>query len=378
MVGVGVTIIGAGVVGLAVARELGFCSEQVLVLEKESAPGKGISSRNSEVVHAGIYYPEGSLKAALCVEGSAMLRAYCAKTGVPLKKIGKVIVAASRKEEQALEDLCRKGTANGARDLRMLSGKELKKREPNVRGVCALFSPHTGIIDSHRLVRSLEIQCLAQGAAILYRTTLFAVEKAASGFTCRARGPGGEPYSFASRVVINAAGLDADEVASLAGIDVDASGCRIYPVKGEYFRVGAAKQGLVSGLVYPVPERNLMGLGVHATKDLSGSLRLGPNALPAKSRSYEVDPSHAQAFFESARQMLPFLEPADLAPDMAGIRPKIQRPGETVKDFVVRHEAGQGLAGMINLIGIESPGLTSCLSLGRYVADMVRKSGLAS
>ncbi|MCK9262272.1 MAG: FAD-dependent oxidoreductase [Deltaproteobacteria bacterium] len=378
MVGVGVTIIGAGVVGLAVARELGFCSEQVLVLEKESAPGKGISSRNSEVVHAGIYYPEGSLKAALCVEGSAMLRAYCAKTGVPLKKIGKVIVAASRKEEQALEDLCRKGTANGARDLRMLSGKELKKREPNVRGVCALFSPHTGIIDSHRLVRSLEIQCLAQGAAILYRTTLFAVEKAASGFTCRARGPGGEPYSFASRVVINAAGLDADEVASLAGIDVDASGCRIYPVKGEYFRVGAAKQGLVSGLVYPVPKRNLMGLGVHATKDLSGSLRLGPNALPAKSRSYEVDPSHAQAFFESARQMLPFLEPADLAPDMAGIRPKIQRPGEPVKDFVVRHEAGQGLAGMINLIGIESPGLTSCLSLGRYVADMVRKSGLAS
>lgn len=378
MVGVGVTIIGAGVVGLAVARELGFCSEQVLVLEKESAPGKGISSRNSEVVHAGIYYPEGSLKAALCVEGSAMLRAYCAKTGVPLKKIGKVIVAASRKEEQALEDLCRKGTANGARDLRMLSGKELKKREPNVRGVCALFSPHTGIIDSHRLVRSLEIQCLAQGAAILYRTTLFAVEKAASGFTCRARGPGGEPYSFASRVVINAAGLDADEVASLAGIDVDASGCRIYPVKGEYFRVGAAKQGLVSGLVYPVPKRNLMGLGVHATKDLSGSLRLGPNALPAKSRSYEVDPSHAQAFFESARQMLPFLELADLAPDMAGIRPKIQRPGEPVKDFVVRHEAGQGLAGMINLIGIESPGLTSCLSLGRYVADMVRKSGLAS
>ena len=378
MIKVGVTIIGAGVVGLAVARELGFCSEQVLILEKESAPGKGISSRNSEVVHAGIYYPEGSLKAALCVEGSAMLKEYCAKTGVPLKEIGKVIVATSRKEEHALEDLCRKGMENGARDLRILSGKELKEREPNVRGTCALFSPHTGIIDSHRLVRSLEIQCLAQGAAILYRTTLFAVEKAASGFTCRARGPGGEPYSFASRVVINAAGLDADEVASLAGIDVDAAGYRIYPVKGEYFRVSPAKQGLVSGLVYPVPERNLMGLGVHATKDLSGSLRLGPNALPAQSRSYDVDPSHAQAFFESARRMLPFLEPADLSPDMAGIRPKIQRPGEPAKDFVVRHETEHGLAGMINLIGIESPGLTSCLSLGRYVADMIREAGLVS
>ena len=378
MIKVGVTIIGAGVVGLAVARELGFCSEQVLLLEKESAPGKGISSRNSEVVHAGIYYPEGSLKAALCVEGSAMLKEYCAKTGVPLKEIGKVIVATSRKEEHALEDLCRKGMENGARDLRILSGKELKEREPNVRGTCALFSPHTGIIDSHRLVRSLEIQCLAQGAAILYRTTLFAVEKAASGFTCRARGPGGEPYSFASRVVINAAGLDADEVASLAGIDVDAAGYRIYPVKGEYFRVSPAKQGLVSGLVYPVPERNLMGLGVHATKDLSGSLRLGPNALPAQSRSYDVDPSHAQAFFESARRMLPFLEPADLSPDMAGIRPKIQRPGEPAKDFVVRHETEHGLAGMINLIGIESPGLTSCLSLGRYVADMIREAGLVS
>ncbi len=378
MIKVGVTIIGAGVVGLAVARELGFCSEQVLILEKESAPGKGISSRNSEVVHAGIYYPEGSLKAALCVEGSDMLKEYCAKTGVPLKEIGKVIVATSRKEEHALEDLCRKGMENGARDLRILSGKELKEREPNVRGTCALFSPHTGIIDSHRLVRSLEIQCLAQGAAILCRTALTALEKTASGFTCTVRGPDGDHYSFTSRVVINAAGLDADEVASLAGIDVDAAGYRIYPVKGEYFRVSPAKQGLVSGLVYPVPERNLMGLGVHATKDLSGSLRLGPNALPAQSRSYDVDPSHAQAFFESARRMLPFLEPADLSPDMAGIRPKIQRPGEPAKDFVVRHEIEHGLAGMINLIGIESPGLTSCLSLGRYVGDMIREAGLVS
>lgn len=378
MVEVGVTIIGAGVVGLAVAHELGFSAEQIVILEREPAPGKGISSRNSEVVHAGIYYPEGSLKAMLCVEGSAMLRAYCAAAGVPLKVTGKVIVAASRKEEHAIEELYRKGAANGARGLRILSRKELKEREPTVRGVCALFSPHTAIIDSHRLVRRLEIQCIEQGAAILYRTTLAALEKTTAGFLCTARGPGGEHYSFASRVVINAAGLDADTVASLAGVDVDAAGCRIYPVKGEYFRVSAAKQGLVSGLVYPVPEKNLMGLGVHATKDLSGSLRLGPNALPAKSRSYEVDPSHAQAFFESARRMLPFLEPADLAPDMAGIRPKIQRLGEPAKDFVIRHEAGQGLAGMINLIGIESPGLTSCLSLGRYVADMVREAGLVS
>jgi L-2-hydroxyglutarate oxidase LhgO len=376
MIEVGITIIGAGVVGLAVARELGFCEEQILVLEKESAPGKGISSRNSEVVHAGIYYPEGSLKASLCVEGSAMLRAFCAAAGVPLKEIGKVIVAASPKEEHALEELYRKGSANGVRDLRILNGKDLKEREPNVRGVCALFSPHTGIIDSHRLVRRIEIQCLEQGAAILYRTTLTALEKTISGFLCTARGPDGEHYSFASRVVINAAGLEADAVASLAGIDVDAAGCRIYPVKGEYFRVSPAKQGLVSGLVYPVPEQNLLGLGVHATKDLSGSLRLGPNAFPAESRSYDVDPSHAGAFLESARRMLPFLEPADLSPDMAGIRPKIQRPGEPAKDFVIRHETEQGLAGMINLIGIESPGLTSCLSLGRYVADMVREAGL--
>ena len=378
MIEVDITIIGAGVVGLAVARELSACSAQVVLLEKEPGAGRGISSRSSEVIHAGIYYPAGSLKAKLCVQGAVMLREYCESTGIPFHEIGKVIVAAAREEEQAIERLYLKGTENDARDLMILDRSELQKREPHVNGMCALFSPHSGIIDSHRLIRRMEAQCLDQGASILYRTAFIAMEKTLSGFTCTALGSDGSRYSFASRVVINAAGLDADAIASLAGIDVNAAGYRIYPVKGEYFRVKAAKQRLARGLVYPVPENNLLGLGVHATKDLSGSLRLGPNAFPVKILSYDVDPSHAGLFYERARHMLPFLELGDLAPDTAGIRPKIQKPGEPEKDFLIRNEADRGLAGMINLIGIESPGLTSCLSIGKFVADTVKEAGLLS
>ncbi|HOS28768.1 MAG TPA: NAD(P)/FAD-dependent oxidoreductase [Deltaproteobacteria bacterium] len=376
MVEVDVAIIGAGVVGLAIAREFGFCPGQTVILEKESAPGRGVSSRSSEVIHAGIYYASGSLKARLCVQGSAMLGEYCATAGIPMREAGKVIVATEREEEQAIEQLYLKGLENGVRDLKILDRAELKKKEPNVSGRCALYSPHTGIIDSHLLIRRMEAQCLEQGTTILYRTTITALEKTHPGFVCTVCGPGGRPYSFLSRVVINAAGLGSDTIASLAGISVLEEGYRIYPVKGEYFRVSPSKQGLVRGLVYPVPEKNLMGLGVHATKDLSGSLRLGPNALPTETISYDVDPSHARAFYESASRMLPFLRLEDLSPDTAGIRPKIRKPGGPERDFIIAHEAGRGLPGMINLIGIESPGLTSCLSIGRYVADMAREDGL--
>lgn len=376
MVEVDITIIGAGVVGLAVARELSAYFRRVVVLEKESGPGKGVSSRNSEVVHAGIYYPPGSFKASLCVQGSAMLREYCACAGVPHHQIGKVIVALSPEEEQTIERLYLNGTANGVDGLGILDREKLREREPNVNGYCALYSPRTGIIDSHRLIKRLEVQCLEQGATILYRTAFTAVEKTPSGFSCTACGPDGVCFSFTSRIVINAAGLGSDAVASLSGIDTAAAGYRINPVKGEYFRVRTVKQGLVRGLVYPVPEKNLSGLGIHATKDLSGSLRLGPNAFPVEVVSYDVDPSHAAEFYERAIEMLPFLEPDDLVPDMAGIRPKIQKPGEPVKDFIIRHEADRGLTGMFSLIGIESPGLTSCLSIGKYVADMVRSEGL--
>jgi len=378
MVRVDITIIGAGVVGLSVARELGLLANNVVVLEKEPGPGRGISSRNSEVIHSGIYYPAESLKAMLCVNGSKMLYAFCQDYGIPFKKAGKVIVAVDKSEEQAVEQLYIRGMGNHVEGLRLFDKGDLLKAEPNVNGACALFSPHAGIIDSHRLIKVLEAHCLELGIAVIYRNSLEALEKHPSGFVCAACDDRGQEYTFLSRIVINAAGLSSDRIASLAGIDADASGYRIFPVKGEYFRVGRGKQRLVNGLVYPVPEKNITGLGIHATKDLSGSLRLGPNAFPVETLSYDVDPSHSRAFYENARHMFPFLEPEDLYSDMAGIRPKVQKPGESQKDFIISHEDGRGLPGMINLVGIESPGLTACLAIGRHVANMIKDAGLLS
>jgi L-2-hydroxyglutarate oxidase LhgO len=376
MIEVDFTIVGAGVVGLAIARELGTGAGQTVVLERESGPGMGVSSRNSEVIHAGIYYPTGSLKAGLCVRGAGLLYQFCSRFGVPCSRVGKVIVASAPEEERAVEDLLRQGTENGVEGLVLMGRTELLEREPHVSGECALFSRNTGIIDTHRLMKTFEAYCLGQGVSILYRTALCGIGKTPSGFVCRAQGPDGDVYEFSSRVVINSAGLDCGRVAGLAGIDADRAGYRVYPVKGEYFRVGRGKGCLVNGLVYPVPEISLTGLGIHATKDLSGSLRLGPNTLPVESLDYDVDPSHAQAFFESARRLLPFLEPEDLSPDMAGIRPKIQKPGEGVKDFVISHETGIGLEGLVTLAGIESPGLTSCLAIGEYVEKLLKEAGL--
>lgn len=376
MIQVDITIIGAGVVGLCIARELGSLTDNIVVIEKEPGPGRGISSRNSEVIHAGIYYPAGSLKARLCVLGSKMLYEYCQNYAIPFKKIGKTIVAVDKNEGQAIEQLYDQGLRNHVEGLELFSRRDLLKKEPHVNGVCALFSPNTGIIDSHRLIKILELHCLGLGVAMICRTSLRALKKSINGFICTTHDDNGHEDTFESRIVINSAGLYSDEIASLAGIDTNALGYRISPMKGEYFRVGRGKHGLVNGLVYPTPEKNVAGLGIHATKDLSGALRLGPNAFPVKMLSYDVDPSHSKEFYEKARHMLPFLEPEDLYPDMAGIRPKIQKPGESQKDFIISHENIRGLSGMINLIGIESPGLTSCLAIGKYVANMVKESGL--
>jgi L-2-hydroxyglutarate oxidase LhgO len=373
---VDITIVGAGVIGLAVACALSGPSRQVVVVEQEPGPGRQTSSRSSEVIHAGIYYPTGSLKARLCVEGARMLYAFCERYHVPFLPMGKVIVAASYGEEPAIEGLWRTGRENGAEGLAMLTAGELRKREPHVAGVSALFSPKTGIVDSHRLIRRLEALALDSCCALLYRTRLSGLDWTPRGFACRVEGPGRDCYTFRSRVVVNAAGLFADTVAAMAGIAVDEAGYRIYPVKGQYFRVRGAKQSLVHGLVYPSPEKNLTGLGIHVTKDLSGSVRLGPDARYVDALDYDVDPSHARDFFLSAHGLLPFLEEHDLMPDTAGIRPKIQPPGTAVRDFVVRHEADRGLEGLVSLVGMESPGLTACLAVGELVRGLLADADL--
>lgn len=370
---VDITIIGAGVVGLALARLLAPRGVTV-VLEQDVAPGRGVSSRSSEVIHAGIYFPAPFLKTRLGVEGNHLLYEFCQRYHVPYRRLGKVIVAATPAEESSLERLCAQGLENGA-DLHMLDRSALAAREPHVRGVSALASPATGIVDSHQLMQRLEALALASGAHILCHARLIGLERTRRGLACRVR-QHASPYTFTSRIVINAAGLQAEQVATLAGIDTVAAGYRLYPVKGEYFRVPPRQAARIHGLVYPSPEKDLVGLGIHVTKDLAGGMKLGPNTVPVETIDYTVDPDHRRTFFEAVHDILPFLTEDDLTPDMAGIRPKLQAPGTPARDFVIAHEDGRDLPGLVNLIGIESPGLTASLAIARMVTDMLAEAGL--
>ena len=371
-----ITIIGAGIIGLSIAWELRGRDRNIVIVEREAGPGRGISSRNSEVLHAGIYYPPGSLKARLCVEGRHLLQAFCQAHHIPQRLCGKVIVASSPAQEASLADLYARGRENGAAGLTLLGAAELKRLEPHVHARQALYSPQTGILDVHRLIRHLEALCLAEGVTLLYRTCLVGLEPVRGGYTCRVRGRGIEDYTFTSAMVINACGLGADRVAELAGIDIHQAGYAQHLVKGEYFRVRPVKAARLGALVYPNPLADLSGLGIHATKDLAGQLKLGPSAFVTAEEDYAVDPAHAREFYENARTFLPFLEPDDLSPDMAGIRPQLKFPREGFRDFVIAHEGGRGLEGLINLIGIESPGLTASPAIARMVAGLVGDLGL--
>lgn len=368
---VDIIIVGAGVVGLATAAVLAdkFPDYDIMVLERHGKFGQDTSSRNSEVIHAGMYYPTGSLKAELCVAGNPLLYEYCAAHDVPHRRLGKLIIARTTSEVPLIEKILQQGEANGVQGLTLLDAAQVARLEPHITAVAAVYSPNTGIVDSHQLMARLERQALQGGAMVVYKNRVARVERLNDGYAVGFVDPVGHADVLACRWVVNCAGLYADEIAAMAGIDIDAAGYRIYPVKGEYFSLPAGQSALLSHLVYPPPLPALQGLGTHITKSLDGRARLGPNAFYIDSRDdYDVDAAHRDEFYHAARSYLPFLAADDLQPDMAGIRPKIQAPGAPVADFVVRHEADRGLPGLINLVGIESPGLTCCLSL----ADMVR------
>ncbi len=362
-----VLIIGGGVVGLAAAAEIAKKHPRLTValLERNGGCGREISSRSSEVIHAGIYYAAGSLRARLCVAGSRLLHEFCASSGVAHRRIGKLIVAAGPDEEPSLEELLASGRHNGVEELVLLGKKQVQALEPRVQAVSALWSPSTGIIDSHGLTRALEQRASSRGAALACRHEVTGVQAVPGGYLVRFLSPEGHG-SLRARWVVNAAGLGAATIAEMAGITLQQHFC-----KGEYFRIPQAKGLMVNHLVYPPPFRDLLGLGIHVTKALDGSTRLGPNAFYVDRLDYDVDPGHAVEFYESARAYLPFLELGDLQPDTSGIRAKLQGPGEPARDFYIRHEADHGLPGFINLLGIESPGLTSCLAIGSMVSAMV-------
>jgi len=368
-----ITIIGAGAVGLAIAAEVANHNRTVYVIERHPSFGQETSSRNSEVIHAGIYYPPGSLKAKTCVEGNALLYEICKKNSIPYKKMGKLIVAVDESEIEQLEDLLKRGKENSVHNLKLLSQNELKQLEPNVAGIAALYSPSTGVIDSHSLMKHFAQTAKSKGANIAYNSNVAGIEKVSEGYKVTISDDSQKHFSFATKILINCAGLDSDKIAELVGIDTEKASYVLKFCKGDYFSVGNGKNRLLSHLIYPVPESSFTGLGIHATLDLQGDLRLGPDDyyIDKDKTDYSVEESKKESFHASVKRFLPFIKCDDLNPDMSGIRPKLQGPGEKFRDFIIKDEKEKGFPGFINLIGIESPGLTSCPAIAKYVQRLV-------
>ncbi|UCG54433.1 MAG: NAD(P)/FAD-dependent oxidoreductase [Dehalococcoidia bacterium] len=365
-----ITIIGAGVIGLAVAAEVANDKRQVYVLERNATLGQEISSRHSGIIHAGIYYPQDSLKAKLCVTGNRLLYALCQQSSIGYAKLGKLVVATTEKEIEELEALMEKGIRNGVLGLQMLSGKALKQLEPNVEGKAAVLSPETGIIDSHALMNYYTAKARSNQAQIIYLTQVIGIERITDGYRVEVQDSDGG-FSFITRALVNCAGLNSDNLAGLAGIDIDDVGYRLHYCKGEYFSITEAKRGMIKRLIFPVPPVGVAGVGIHVVFDLDGRIRLGPSIEYVDEIDYTVAEGHKRFFYDEVKRFLPFIELDDLQPEMAGVRPKIQGPNEDIRDFVIRDEWDRGLPGLINLVGIESPGLTAAPAIARFVATLI-------
>jgi L-2-hydroxyglutarate oxidase LhgO len=362
-----VAVIGAGVIGLATAHEIAQDKKQVFVFEKNRSFGLETSSRNSEVIHAGIYYPEGSLKARLCVEGRNLLYDLCNRHNIACKKCGKIIVAEDDNEIHWLQELHEQGTKNGVDDLVLLSRTEVKKLEPNVEARAGLLSPSSGILDSHSLLSVLHSRSKDLGAKFVFGTEVIAIERAGRKYRIHIRDRDGIS-ALVANIVVNCAGLNSDRIAELAGIDIAKSGYELHYCKGEHFSLASKYRNLITRLIYPTPEQ--AGHGIHWRQALDGRVLLGPSAYYVEDVDYSVDETHKDYFYSSAKRLFPFVELEDLAPESAGIRPKLQGPDEGFRDFVITDEQKAGFPGLINLIGIESPGLTAALAIARFVGRM--------
>jgi len=362
------TIIGAGVVGLAIAKAISdylMPGENLLVIEKEDSFGRGISSRNSEVIHSGIYYPYGSLKHRLCIRGRKMLYEYCDSRGISYAKCGKLIIATDETEINELEKIYAKAQVNGVENVHMLDKNDALKLESDINVYQALYSMETGVIDSHGLMRSMVNDLTDNDGMIVYRTEVSSIEFNDNTYTIVLK----DGTRFSSDYVVNAAGLGAVRLSETAGIVAE----KMYPCKGTYFSYEGSHS--FTHLLYPVPDKYLTSLGVHATLDLSGRLRFGPDVeYVASVDDFSIDVSKKDSFYNAARKLIKNLDYDKFNPDIAGIRPKIQGPHDnTVKDFYIKDEGEKDFPGFINLLGIESPGLTSALAIGEYVYNIIRK-----
>jgi len=355
-------VVGAGVVGLATAARLARADNNVVVLERHPRHGLETSSRNSEVIHAGLYYPADSLKAKLCVAGRRQLYGLGEKHGIFTRRTGKLLVACVPEEVAKLESLHAQGRANGVEGLELVDKADIPALAAGVRAVAGLWSPETGIVDSEELMRHFLLRAQDAGTIFLWSSELTRVERRDGLYHLGVKGMA-DPIP--ARCVINASGLASDRVAALAG--VDDPGYRLHWVKGEYFSL---RQPLsIKPLVYPVPVSH-QGLGIHLTIDRQGRHRLGPNAVAVDALDYDVDAGHRASFHEAASRYLPDLRLDDLLPGTAGIRPKLSSDG-SFRDFIITEESGRGLPGWVNLIGIDSPGLTASPAIAEFVANLL-------
>jgi L-2-hydroxyglutarate oxidase LhgO len=360
-------VIGAGVVGLAVARALVTLGRETLVLERHPTIGWETSSRNSEVIHAGLHYPAGSLKALTCVRGREQLYSYCESRGVAYERCGKLIVATNRAQIADLARIRDAAQRNGVSDLKELNGREVRALEPELACVGALLSPSTGILDTHGYMLALQGDAEAHGATFAFRTPVAELKQVPAGVAVRCEGTVDDWIQ--SRWVVNSAGLGAVQLATRTeGYPLQRLP-RAYFAKGSYFSL--AGRAPFDRLVYPVPEPG--GLGVHLTLDLAGQARFGPDVEWVDSIDYRVDPQRSERFYGAIRSYWPSLPAGALQPAYSGIRPKISGPGEPARDFVIEGPEDHGVAGLINLLGIESPGLTSSLSIAEHVAAIIKR-----
>lgn len=360
-----VVVIGAGIIGLAVARALALAGREVLVLEARNAIGTETSSRNSEVIHAGIYYPRGSLKAQLCVLGRKLLYHYCAERRIAHRRLGKLIVAADADEVAALRTLQDFARRNGVDDLAWLDRQELRAREPALAGEAALFSPSTGIVDIHELMLSYRGDLENHGGVVAFGTEVRSAEATGQGF--RLSVDSGGPFELECRGLVNCAGLGAQGLAGRIDGLPAASIPRLHLAKGNYFRL--ARKAPFRHLIYPMPTQG--GLGVHLTLDLAGQARFGPDVEWVDAIDYRVSNTRQAEFEASIRRYWPSLPRGAIFPDYCGIRPKLHGPGEPAADFVIQGEAVHGVPGLVNLYGIESPGLTASLAIAEHVAQVI-------
>lgn len=367
-----VVTIGAGVVGLSIAAELSSFKKNILVIEKNESFGMETSSRSSEVIHAGVYYPKNSLKAKLCVMGNELLYEIGRNNNIPYKNCGKLIVATSSDEEKKLHQIMNHSLQIGAKGVRIVDKNEIKQLEPNVSALSAVYFPSSGIIDSHSLMKYFYFKAKDNYCDFLFKGEVCGIERHKDLYKVIVKEENGQSASVLAKIIINAAGLNSGKIASLAGFDVEKLKYKIYYRKGIYFRVQRKLKLMPQMLIYPVPPEEAT-VGIHTVPEISGGMRLGPYDFWADKIDYTVDDSYLELFYNSSKKILPCLQKEDLSADMCGFQAKRYGPGEKSRDFVIKEESDNGFPNFINLIGIESPGLTSSPAIAKEVQKIVKR-----